>query len=182
MTTILKKISADSLTDRKGLKDRILATSGPVFVGRMVGTVTGVVCGVTQYSKYTGFSGTFRGVTDGGDILLATRCFIPGGYENLVLAEVGKIDMSADGKTGSVEKAVTFAFDVYATLSKGEVGYQYQLRPAGEFVDPMATYLAQLKPIPVEPIYSPLLDLANSEPAETAETPYLNQEPKTKKK
>ena len=147
---IVKKISTlvleNSLTKDK--KAAIAAAEGkPVFVGRILGLATGITQGVTQYGKWTGLDGNFRGINPDGEVFMAPSCFIPGGYESLVVGEMGELT-KAGADSFSAEKSVSFAFDVYAVKSKGEKGYQYTLSPAGEFIDPMASAMEKLAPMP----------------------------------
>ena len=175
---IVKKISTALLAPKAALAQAVKESQSPVFVGRVLGTATAVRKGVTQYGNFFAFIGNFRGVDAAGEIYMSPQLFLPGGYDSLVIEQMGeRLNERATGWDAT--NAVTFAFDVYASKSKGELGYQYSLSPAGEFVDPMAEAMAKLAPMPVRAaLPAPTQETLEQTEAPTQETLEQTEAPK----
>lgn len=171
---IVKKISTALFTPKEALARAVKDAQAPVFVGRILGTASAVRVGATQFGKYHAFVGNFRGIDESGEVYIAPEAFIPGGYDGLILDGMGaRLNEKATG--WDAENTVTFAFDVFASKSKGELGYQYSLSPAGDFVDPMAEAMAKLAPMPTRaalpaPVQETLA-LTDAAPSVEPETP-----------
>lgn len=170
MARISGKLTAKSLGwDRNAIGTavkKVPADGGRVFVGRIVGNVTGLHQSMNDETGevQTGLKGNFRGissltetttdakgkVTDTGKPITMTagRCYLPGGIQDMI--EGAYADANQGDDKGNT---VSFAVDLYAIPATNKAGYSYDADTVTDAasVDPLDLLLqsaAAIKALP----------------------------------